>query len=110
MTNNNIHSYSIVDFPDDGKKYGNFKSSIPKKAANDAFSYLFHIMSKNNNDDFNGKFIVFVIENNTNGKKYKYIGNRIKLKNPVKKHKDGKTIEYYYKNIIGKYKEELDLL
>ena len=108
---NNIKTFSIVDFPKEGRSYGNFTASIPKQAANLAFSFLYHIMNKNNkSNDFTGKFIVFVIKNNDNGKMYKYIGNRIKLKNPVKKIISGKEIIYNYKNVIGKYNEKLDNL
>jgi len=109
--NNNIKSFSIVDFPKDGDNYGNFTASIPKQAANSVFSFLYHVMNKNNkNNDFTGKFIVFVIKNNDNGKMYKYIGNRIKLKNPVKKIINGKETIYHYKNVIGKYNNKLDNL
>ena len=120
MYNNNIstknkiyNKYSIVDFPSDGQLYGNFISTNPKKAANKAFSSLMQFMNidENQNDDFfMGKFIVFVIKNRLSGKTYKYIGNRIKLKNSVKVIKNGKEIEYKYKNIIGKYKKELELI
>lgn len=114
LKNNNnkniVYSYSIVDYPSEGKLYGNFKSTIPKKAADLAFLYLFDMLNDKNKEDFTGKFIVFVIKNNDNGKMYKYLGNRIKLKNPVKKYENGKTIYYYYKNVIGKYRPELDLL
>jgi hypothetical protein len=105
--NNNIY-YSIVDFPNDNQLYGKFKGSSPKKAANKALSCLIKFM--NNNEDFFGKFIVFVIKNNSTKKEYKYIGNRIKLENPIKVEKNGKTIIYKYKNVIGKFREELDLI
>lgn len=105
--NNNIY-YSIVDFPNDNQLYGKFKGSSPKKAANKAFSFLIKFM--NNQEDFFGKFIVFVIRNNNTNKEYKYIGNRIKLENPIQVQKNGKTIVYNYKNVIGKFKEELDLI
>jgi hypothetical protein len=108
MNNNNNKYYSIVDFPNDNQLYGKFKGSSPKKAANKALSCLIKFM--NNNDDFFGKFIVFVIKNNSTKKEYKYIGNRIKLENPIKVVKNGKTIIYNYKNVIGKFREELDLI
>jgi hypothetical protein len=107
---NDLNTFSIVDFPQEGMTYGQFKDNIPKKAAEQAFTYLFNIMSEKDKIDFTGKFIVFVIKNNNNGKLYKYLGNRIKLKNPVKKYEDGKYVYYYYKNVIGKYRPELDLL
>ena len=112
--NNNISKkkiFTIVDFPKDKECSGRFISSIPKKAADQAFSYLINYMNinKNDEDDLLGKFIVFVIKDIDNNKMYKYIGNRIKLKNPIIKiNKDGSKIEYHYKNVIGKYNKELD--
>ncbi len=107
MTYNNkrvINNYMIVEFPDNKI----FSETSSKKAANNAFSYLLQFMDIDNSDDdfFLGKFLVFVIKNTKTNKEYKYIGNRIKLKNPVK---NGNNI-YYYKNVIGKYKKELDLI
>ena len=104
--NNNYkyNNYMIVDFPDNKI----FEETSSKKAANNVFSYLLQFMDIDNTDDdfFLGKFLVFVIKNTKTNKEYKYIGNRIKLKNPVKM---GNNI-YYYKNVIGKYKKELDLI
>lgn len=115
MVNNNNNNkkkyknFGIVDFPKEGNIFGDFKADIPKKAANDAFTYLFNVMSNDTNkNDFTGKFIVFVIQDKNNGKMYKYLGNRVKLENPVKNIKNGKVVYYYYKNVIGKYKGELD--
>jgi hypothetical protein len=110
--NNKIKTFTIIDFPEDNKTFGNFKSSIPKKAANEAFlALLNHVdFNKNNNDDnFFGKFIVFVIKEINTDKMYKYIGTVIKLKKPVNvKLNNGKEIIYHYKTVIGKYKKELD--
>jgi hypothetical protein len=112
MINNNIHTYTIVDFPDVNKTFGSYKYSNPKKAANKAFSDLIKFIDIGNEDDeLLGKFIVFVIKNIHTSKEYKYIGTRIKLKNPVKVHKkNGKEIDYKYKNVIGPYDEKLDLI
>jgi hypothetical protein len=111
---NNLNSapriFTIVDFPEDNQTYGRFSSVVPKKAANKAFSAITKvIMNNENNDDyFIGKFIVFVIRDIKNNKEYKYIGNKIKLENPIVVYKDGKEVKYNYKNVIGKYSEELD--
>jgi hypothetical protein len=118
LFNNNSNSnlnlkprvFTLVDFPDDNETFGKFVSIVPKKAANKAFTSLLKVMAMNeNNDDyFIGKFIVFVIRDVQNNKEYKYIGNKIKLENPVIVHKNGKEIKYHFKNIIGKYSAELD--
>jgi len=104
MSYNNI--YSIVDFPNDKELYGNFEGNNPKSAANKAFSYLIKFIDKNY--DNQGKFLVFVIRNMSTNKEYKYIGNRIKLQNPIRVNKNGRSFVYEYKNVIGKYKKELD--
>ena len=101
--------FSIVDFPNDGEMKGEFISDVPKKAAIQAFSYLAEVSDiYKNNEDSLGKFIVFVIKNKNNGKLYKYIGNRVKLENVIKIKKNGNYIEYKYKDVVGKYKEELN--
>ncbi len=122
-TTKNIRKFTIVDFPEEGKTYGTFKSTIPKKAANEAFDLLIRFIdnknnnnksnkkNKNNNknsnnDEFKGKFIVFVIKDIDSGKMYKYIGNRVKLHKPIKINNKS----YEYKNVIGKYNPELDLI
>jgi len=109
LYNNNINTYTIVDFPENNQCYGKFKGNIPKKVASKAFSSLVQFMDIDlEKDEFQGKFIVFVIKNVKSGKMYKYIGNRIKLHNPIKIVKNGIEVEYKYKNVIGKYRNELD--
>jgi len=108
--NNNKKYYTIVDFPDDNQTYGNFSGSIPKKAANKAFSFLLKFLNEDIHNDFTGKFIVFVIKDTDTNKLYKYIGTRIILQNPIHTIKNNKNITYKYKNVIGKYKPELDLI
>jgi hypothetical protein len=106
---NEEYIYTIVDFPSDGIFYGRFKGNHPKIAANKAFKFLMKFINKESKeDDFIGKFLVFVIKNLNTNKEHKYIGNRIKLENPVKIIKNNKEIEYKYKNVIGKYNIELD--
>jgi hypothetical protein len=104
MNNNKIYTYSIVDFPEDGKLFGTYKSSTPKKAAEKAFIDLSIIVKDqiDFNKDNSGKFIVFVMINNQTKEEIKYLGTRIKLDDRLKKYK--------YKNVIGLYKDELDLI
>ena len=108
--NNNINNvfktFSIVDFPKDGLTHGKFNATSPKKGADLAFTELLKYINNNDksNDPYEGKFVVFTIINIDSEKEYKYIGNRIRLENPVKKN----NVTYYYKNVIGKYNPELD--
>ena len=99
MVYNNIKKYVIVDF-DNSTKIFNDTSS--KKAANQVFSYLLKFVKSEQIDD--GNFLVFVIKNVETNKEYKYMGTRIKLENPVNIN----NVIYTHKNIIAKYKKELD--
>ena len=107
---NNIKSYSIVDFPEDNKLYGDFTATSSKSAAGEAFSHLlkFLDLDENNDDSFLGKFLVFTLIDKNSHKKYKYMGTRIELKNPVSITKNNRNVTYRYKDVIGRYKKELD--
>jgi hypothetical protein len=110
--NNKVKTFTIIDFPNDNETFGKYKSSIPKKAANKAFIDLLKYidLKKNNEDDFFGKFIVFVIKDIETNKMYKYIGTLVKLNKPITKNTNNKRTVYYYKSVIGKYNKELDQL
>jgi len=113
--NNNLttKTFTIVDFPNDGQTYGKFKSTIAKKAANEAFMNLLKYINfnKNNENDFFGKFVVFVIKDIDSQKMYKYIGTVVKLKKPViKTLKNGNEVTHNYKIVIGKYNPKLNLI
>jgi hypothetical protein len=103
----NSSYYTIVDFPQDGKTYGKYYATNPKKAAIKAFNELIKFIDADLEKE--GKFIVFVIKNiGGNNKEYKYIGNRIKLENPVLNKKNGKEITYLYKNVVSNYNIKLN--
>ncbi len=96
--------YELVDFPETGQSYGEYKGKTPKQAARKAFSRLAR-MSKLNNS--NQKFIVFVIkEKGGKQKEHKYMGQRVRLANDGIKIKRGnQTVTIKYKNIVNKYKD-----
>lgn len=95
---------------DDDNKLGKYISKTPKSAAKKAFSKLFkRLQMVNNNLNNSSKFIIFTIVNKDNNKEYKYIGKRIKLAKPIKVFRNNKEILYKYTDIIGKYKNDLDL-
>jgi len=112
MKNQQNKTYSIVDFPENGKTYGSFTSKNRKKAASQAFTELLRYIDvdKKNGDDYMlGKFIVFVLQDNQNkNENYKYIGTQIKLKKPIRKKEGDIEKVYYYKNVIGDYNSSLD--
>jgi len=107
---NKDKSYSIVDFPEDNKLYGKFIAKSPKSAASKAFAHLlkFLDLDKNKKDSFLGKFLVFTIIDKNNNKTYKYIGNRVELKNPISVSKNNRNYIYKYKDVIGPYNEALN--
>jgi hypothetical protein len=96
--------YELVDFPETGQNYGEYKGKTPKQAARKAFSRLAR-MSKLNNS--NQKFIVFVIkEKGGKQKEHKYMGQRVKLaNNGIKIKRGNSTVTIKYKNIVNKYKD-----
>jgi len=106
--NNSYSYYTIVDFPSKNKTFGKYSGSNPKKAAIKAFNTLISHVDVDLEKE--GKFIVFYIRNIETGKEYKYIGNRIKLKNPVLTKKNGKDVTYLYKNVVSKYNIKLNML
>lgn len=97
--------YTIIDFPNKGKNYGEFLGKSPKRAAEKAFTKLARLSKTNNSQK---QFIVFSILNKNTNKEYKYIGTRIKLVNPIEVIRGGKKIIYRYMNTIGKYRDELN--
>ena len=104
---NKNSKYAIIDFPEDGKLFGPISASTPKKAAEKAFSKLLKYTSDINfentehDDDFLGKFLVYVIKNLDSNNEYKFIATRIKLAKEVNN-------KYNYKNIVGHYNNRLD--
>jgi hypothetical protein len=113
QTNNNIKpkrvniksEYVIVDYPTEGKTFGKFIGTSPKRAASKAFSKLAKVSQLNNSKR---QLLVFTMRNQTTGKEYKYIGSRVKLMKPKKVSIGGKEVVYRYKNIVGKYRDELN--
>jgi hypothetical protein len=102
--------YSIKDFPYQNKLHGRYVSKSPMGAAKKAFTQIIKKMNVEQNIiNNNSKFILFTIINRYTNKEYKYIGKRIELGKPVVIQKNGKSITYKYRDIIGKYKDELDL-
>lgn len=89
--------YNLVDYPNIGNLYGNYKGKTPKSAASKILTFLAkkHNISSNTN-----KLISFTIKNIKTGKEYSYVGNRIKLDKPIEVIINGKKINYWYKNTL----------
>lgn len=93
--------FTVVDFPKKGKNYGRYYSDSPKAAAKKAFSKLSRKINLKNSNQRN--LLVFTIKNLDSGKKFKYIGTRVELFEPITIKRANKVITYKYKNIIAKY-------
>jgi hypothetical protein len=99
--------YAIIDFPEDGKLFGTIYAKTPKTAGEKAFTKLLKYTSDinfentDNDDDFLGKFLVYVIKNLDSNNEHKFIATRIKLAKEVNN-------KYQYKNIVGYYNNRLD--
>jgi hypothetical protein len=102
---NKKSEYVIVDYPTEGEIFGKFMGTSPKQAASKAFSKLAKVSQLNNSKR---QLLVFTMRNQMTGKEYKYIGSRVKLANPKRVTIGGKEIVYRYKNIVGKYRDELN--
>lgn len=91
----------------DGESHGRFSGFKPRQAANKALTYLMKLIGLNNN-----KTIIFAVQECTRGsshKTYNYIGERIKLDDPIQikigtPETGEKIIEYHYQNKITKNK------
>lgn len=98
-------SFTIVDFPKKGQEYGRYLSQYPSNAASKAFTQLSRLIDLKNTNNKN--YMVFTIRETTQGKpqkKYKYMGTRIELAEPLVKNIGGKEVIYRFKNVISKYK------
>ena len=96
-----MRSFTIIDFPANGKTYGRYKSDSPKRAAQKAFTQLSRMIDLKNSNKKN--LLVFSIKettNNSNNKQYKYVGTRVELHEPVVIKKNGKMIISLHHTII----------
>lgn len=99
--------FTIVDFPQEGRSHGSYSGSTPRRAASKAFTQLAKLYNfKNSTNDY--KYISFTIRETTRNsanKEYTFYGTRVKLFKPTIVNHNGKTIKYYYKNIITNSKD-----
>jgi len=92
--------YKIVGYPTGEKMYGNYTGSWPAQAGHKALTALSRKINLKNSNQLNE--IKFWIIDEDSHKKYCYIGSRIKLVDPMKAVRDGKTVYYHYKTILRK--------
>ena len=93
--------YKIMGYPHVNKNYGNFTGSWPAQAAHKALTVLARKINLKNSDDMN-QIKFWIIEKKT-GKKYCYIGSRIKLVRPnIIINKNGKKVKFWHKTTLRK--------
>lgn len=93
--------YKIMGYPYVNENYGNFTGSWPAQAAHKALTVLARKINLKNSDDMN-QIKFWIIETKT-GKKYCYIGSRIKLVRPnIIINKNGKKVKFWHKTTLRK--------
>jgi hypothetical protein len=96
------YNYTILNFPEEGQKYGKYIGKTPGIVANKIFNKL--IKHYNFLDNMDGKkYLVFEFENIDTGKKYEYIGTPIKLQNPMTVNIHNENISVTHRSIVVKY-------
>jgi hypothetical protein len=107
MINNNImteikYNYRLLDFPEEGQKYGNYTGKSPGVVANKIFNKLMKYYKFDNNLD-GKKYLVFEFQNIDTGKKYEYIGTPIILDSPMSVNIHNQNISITHRSIVVKY-------
>jgi hypothetical protein len=107
MINNNImteikYNYRLLDFPEEGQKYGNYTGKSPGIVANKIFNKLMKYYKFDNNLD-GKKYLVFEFQNIDTGKKYEYIGTPIILDSPMSVNIHNQNISITHRSIVVKY-------
>lgn len=94
-----------------GEPHGRFSGNKPKQAANKALTSILKTLSQtshNSNESREIKFSIIECTRNSKHKQYNYVGQRIRLENPMKvtigKGIDAKVIEYKFNNRVMKDK------
>lgn len=90
----------------DSDPFGRFSGLKPKHAANKAFTYLIKQINHIGNDPL--RFNIVECTRGSSHKVYNYIGNVIKLDEPIKVTIGDRQIEYHYQNRIKKYKDPIN--
>jgi hypothetical protein len=107
MINNNImteikYNYRLLDFPEEGQKYGNYTGKSPGVVANKIFNKLMKYYKFTDNLD-GKKYLVFEFQNIETGKKYEYIGTPIILDSPMSVNIHNQNISITHRSIVVKY-------
>ena len=103
---NSKSSYTILNFPEEGQKYGNYNGKTPGSVATKIFNKL--MKHYNFLDNMDGKkYLVFEFQNVDTGKIYEYIGTPIKLENPMTVNIHNKNISVTHRSIVVRYDDKM---
>jgi hypothetical protein len=97
-----IYNYTILNYPNEGQKYGKYTGKSPGIVANKIFNKLMKLYKFNDNID-GKKYLVFEFQNIDNGKIYEYIGTPIILQNPMSVNIHNQNISITHRSIVVKY-------
>jgi hypothetical protein len=97
-----IHNYTLLNFPEEGQKYGKYTGKSPGIVANKIFNKL--MKQYNFTDNIDGKkYLVFEFQNTKTGKIHEYIGTPIILQNPISVNIHNHNISITHRSIVVKY-------
>jgi hypothetical protein len=101
-----INNYTILNYPEEGKKYGSYTGKSPGIVANKIFNKLMKLYKFTDNID-GKKYLVFEFENINTGKVYEYIGTPIILQNPMSVNIHNHNISVTHRSIVVKYDDTM---
>jgi hypothetical protein len=101
-----INNYTILNYPKEGQKYGNYTGKSPGIVANKIFNKLMKLYKFTDNMD-GKKYLVFEFENVDTGKVYEYIGTPIILQNPMSVNIHNHNISVTHRSIVVKYDDTM---
>lgn len=89
----------------EGEAFGRFSGSKPKQAANKALTSILR-KKRHEKKSTKGKIHFSIVEctRGSKRKEYNYVGNRVKLDDPVTVNIKGKEVTYQYSNVVRKDK------
>jgi len=95
-------NYVLLNFPEEGQKYGRYTGKSPGIVANKIFNKL--MKHYNFTDNMDGKkYLVFEFQNTHTGKIYEYIGTPIILQNPMTINIHNHNISVTHRSIVVQY-------
>ena len=96
------NNYVLLNFPEEGQKYGRYTGKSPGIVANKIFNKL--MKHYNFNDNMDGKkYLVFEFQTTHTEKIYEYIGTPIILQNPMTVNIHNHNISVTHRSIVVQY-------